>query len=733
MQNPGRLVRPLGRSADWLALGFVVVALSILWYRFHPDPTEGLFGRRSDLVDYYYPITRLAAERLAAGELPLWNPLLCSGIPLLATLQVGVFYPPMWLSVWLPGFEGLYFRVFLETILAGVGMALALRAGGISHVGSSLGGILYVSGCVLGVSFWPPQVSTLLWLPWLLLCIEKLLDSWRWRWWIGLALATALQALSGFPQYAVYSFFLLGPYALGRVLDQREARATKWKTLLAQSGGVAAGLILGVALSGVQLVPTAELVQRSIRSGQLDPGEVLYLPGMSVPDFASNLIDPSEKPVWLDMGGGYLGIAAVVFAAIGLTATLRSPTTWLMVAVGGTALLISDGPGTRAAWLRDLYQWIPLADTFRTPQRLRFLFLAALVLLAARGFDQLGRHDAPRLRLGAAAVAAAIVVLVLGDNAARLRLGMTMALLVPLFAVPGAAYLRSGVKALLALLVVGDLWLATAGWGIYRSFREGTAEHYRTRWLQTQAEPEGGFHRGAVLGFPPRTPIDWLRERSGITCYEPLAPEPWPELSFMLRRTTRGARMEDIDPIAFPAVYDVTSVTEIWKRDGRYRRNLDALPRAYWIERYAVMQHRQILAHIRDATFDFQGSVALEADPGIPSTADPSRVRAARVTHYRPEEVRIAVAPTQASILVLTDTAYPGWTAHVDGEPAPILRANGAFRAVVIPAGAAEVVFAYRPASLRWGAAVSLSAATTIAVVATTGVVRRRSSKKSAE
>ena len=39
----------------------------------------------------------------------------------------------------------------------------------------------------------------------------------------------------------------------------------------------------------------------------------------------------------------------------------------------------------------------------------------------------------------------------------------------------------------------------------------------------------------------------------------------------------------------------------------------------------------------------------------------------------------------------------PGWTARIDGEPAPILRANLLFRALQVPAGESLVVFAFEP------------------------------------
>ncbi len=58
-------------------------------------------------------------------------------------------------------------------------------------------------------------------------------------------------------------------------------------------------------------------------------------------------------------------------------------------------------------------------------------------------------------------------------------------------------------------------------------------------------------------------------------------------------------------------------------------------------------------------------------------------------------------------LLVLTDLHAPGWIAEEAGRRLPILRADGYFRAVALPAGTHRVVFRYRPITFYAGAAVS--------------------------
>ncbi len=69
----------------------------------------------------------------------------------------------------------------------------------------------------------------------------------------------------------------------------------------------------------------------------------------------------------------------------------------------------------------------------------------------------------------------------------------------------------------------------------------------------------------------------------------------------------------------------------------------------------------------------------------------------AKIKSWRPGEIVVEVVAGGPGVLVLHDTYYPGWTATVDGNPAPILRAEVLFRGVEVPAGHHTVVFRFEP------------------------------------
>lgn len=60
--------------------------------------------RNLDLFDvavFYYPQDVFVNERLKAGDLPLWNPRIFCGHPLVASGQSALLYPPKLLAHWL--------------------------------------------------------------------------------------------------------------------------------------------------------------------------------------------------------------------------------------------------------------------------------------------------------------------------------------------------------------------------------------------------------------------------------------------------------------------------------------------------------------------------------------------------------------------------------------------------------------------------------------------------------
>ncbi|MFH1277960.1 MAG: YfhO family protein [Candidatus Eisenbacteria bacterium] len=156
-------------------------------------------------------------------------------------------------------------------------------------------------------------------------------------------------------------------------------------------------------------------------------------------------------------------------------------------------------------------------------------------------------------------------------------------------------------------------------------------------------------------------------------------------------------------------------------------KNEEVLPRAFLRHRYEVVPGREeILARITAPDFDSHGPLLLEEDPGLPqggAAAIPADECV--LVERRGGNAEFLVRSNEPGLLFLSETWYPGWEAEVDGDPAPLFRADYAFRAVPVPAGEHVVSFRYRPRSFRAGVAGSLIAVILWAGIALPGIRRR--------
>ena len=130
-----------------------------------------------------------------------------------------------------------------------------------------------------------------------------------------------------------------------------------------------------------------------------------------------------------------------------------------------------------------------------------------------------------------------------------------------------------------------------------------------------------------------------------------------------------------------------------------------AWPRSYVVSGARVADGLQAYRILGDPSFDPSREVVLAEGREAKSAGGP--VGTSRILELRHDRVRIEADLQQSGHLVLADTYDPGWKATVDGGPAELLRANGAFRALRLDAGRHVVEMVYRPASVIAGAILS--------------------------
>jgi hypothetical protein len=113
-----------------------------------------------------------------------------------------------------------------------------------------------------------------------------------------------------------------------------------------------------------------------------------------------------------------------------------------------------------------------------------------------------------------------------------------------------------------------------------------------------------------------------------------------------------------------------------------------------------------VLRILLDPGFDPRSEVVLEdARPAASVVPGPDEVR---VVSRRLGALAVDARLSAPGVLVVLEAFDSGWRARVDGVQAPVLRANGLFRAVRLPEGRHRVLLTYRSRSAAVGAGLSL-------------------------
>lgn len=407
------------RKASLVLASLIIITLTFTF--FWQILLTNLILSGVDIFLYFYPYKAYTADLLRQGRLPLWNPHLFMGAPLLANSQVGLFYPPNWLLIWLDAPKQVAWSIGLHIALAGIFMLAFTRHGlRLSRFAAMLAALLFAFGGYVGAQVEHiNQLQAAAWLPLLFL----LYDLGQQRqpglfWFFLLALAIALMLLAGHAQTTFIALFGLGLYALWQALFERPPDARSNFSMAQQGSAIpdshparphlhrlrsitaallrylaplALAAIVAAALAAIQLLPTAELSSRSIRSQGLTFRETVSfslrptnLHYSLLPPFNLDLTGPLGQAFseWV----AYIGVSGLILAVLGLLTAFESRLARCFAFISGSGLILSLGTFTGPLYLA-LYKFVPGFNLFRVPARWLLLYAFGAAILAALGLE----------------------------------------------------------------------------------------------------------------------------------------------------------------------------------------------------------------------------------------------------------------------------------------------------------------------------------------------------------
>ena len=381
----------------------------------------------SDLLELNIPRRALAAQAVAQGEMPLWEPRLGSGLPLLAEGQAGIFYPttlPLFLTLPLTAAAN-------YSILAALGAAMLggyfwARTYGFSPGPALVCALAYgLGGAFVFRLKHLNMIQVIAWLPCSLALIRLYWKQWRLPWLLALAAVWSWQFLAGHPHVTYICWLICYLYAAALALEIPAAEADgprqgRWPRFL---GKLLLCTLAVLLLSAVQLLPTLDLVQGSTRASaaawdklQRFPFKLTHLLRMAAPFCQGNPAQGTAAKAIFTEGifwesAPYIGLVPLILAGVGLFRKPRRPA----LAAACLALLClwaALGPQGGLYWI--FWKLCPGFNLFRFPARLLIPFHCFLALLAAGGAQTLAEWLTQKYN--GKVSAAVIAVLLLGTG-----------------------------------------------------------------------------------------------------------------------------------------------------------------------------------------------------------------------------------------------------------------------------------------------------------------------------
>lgn len=748
------------------ALGYVQVPSDVLNWdpvmreAAPPDFTVAHNTLVADLIYQFYVWHTIAAREIrATGRIPLWDPYILAGEPLVANSQPGLFYPVNLLLFFTDPATVATLRDFFNILVAGIFTFLFCRELYVSFRSALLAGIAFAFSGAMMVGPGHAYASSLAWIGFIFWSGERLLNRPRWSASLVLSIGIGLTILGGHPETVLHNLLVASLYFSARTFFLPASSAWKART----GGFFLFSLALGLALAAIQWLPFAALLSNSSvvsRSRSFTPDSMFYsadwlansaaLVTLIYPNFFGNPADGTyfwpfnTLQNYLEQAM-YFGLIPLACAAAAITSvSKKNLTTLILVLLAILCLLVAlRVPGFEAL------NYLPGIDrTNNTRLKWTFSFIASV--LAGIGMDELKDRltvplDRTRLLAGFAIpvmIGLGIAAVILLWKTGAITTGGSIAdsvqrSLLSVFSLQQPRTVVSAFVLLLAaLFIVSSLKRPTWALGmldllVFATFVELVVVDFNfnttvsrdtlfpevsiAKTLQQDhdtfriIETPGLFgpNYPAVYGISMVGGYDlptWkiysdVYLAQGGQSYRQAWSADWPLVDWMNVKYVIGWNELKSDK------YELV----VSQRGYRLYRNKNVLPRAFLVHDWqAAGDAKAALATMTSGSFDFKSKVLLEQPlpPDEANSIDPLPGDASekvRFLRYSNDSVIMHATAQLAGLLVMSDVIAPGWQVWVDDEPKELLRANYAFRAVFFPAGNHTVRMEYHPIEFTVG------------------------------
>ena len=731
---------------------FILFSLTLLFFWYF---IFDIASMSNDGAHLWYPLLSFSIDSIHNRQLPLWNPFDLSGRPCIGDTVYGVFYPLFWPLVFfvkghILSFLAMEYVAIFHVFLTGLFMFLFGRVLNLSICSSLISAIIFMFSGSSYALFDCFPMAHLTWFPFILLFLQKSLDSRDYKYAVFAGVGLGLAGLYFNPQFYLYIVYGIGFYSVYDLWQKKRSGGNKQELFLSVRLFLIF-VIIGLALAAVQIIPTFELALNSPRA-KITWSQSVYnsmhprrLIGFFIPYF---FVEPSrgiEDPGFEEYHM-YIGILPLILSGIGAFLG-KHPKRKFFILLFLISLIYCLGKYAPVQPI--FFHLLPGFDKVRGPTRAIWVCDFALAILSGIGINSLLESQKNELKdridvfckklLKAGVIFLSLAVLAtllwiiwlidadfskIRDLASTRIFGYTYFFLLFFFSALGLLRLflknkikRSLFKALVLLLVTLDLFVIQTQLHSYKRVASNKRYPSVNRVLFLKQDPDLFRVLTDYGDYDRRDPVlknDW---GSFYRLFN-----AWGYAPIILRN------LQDLSVIHNENLLFLLNIKYIITKENSFPgadlvfteddlhtfRLKNYLARIYFVKDYKIIEDRdEALRFISGPEFNPRETIVLNEEPvNIPGDAaieKTSELSSVTIEKYANNFIDVSVVSGSNGFLSFSELYYPGWNSYVDGLKEKIYRANYAFRAVYLKKGLHHVHMVYEPLSFYAGLTITLA------------------------
>ncbi len=723
-QNERNQTKEIKSSYYWyIAIGLFVITTAIFFW-------DHLFGNSflwEDFAEYVYPVQTFAARESANWRIPLWNPFSFAGMPFLADIQVGFFYPLNRILTLFVGSDGtlpvkmLELSLIIHFLIAQISMFALMKYFKVSFWAAIVSAISYSFSFLLVChAIHPMIVIHLSWFPLIFMYYHKANSLSSIKSGVISGLLLGMIMLSGHPQMTLYISLFLGVYFIWSLIIDITQKTINAKNILKYVTASLLPFLIATGLFQIQYLPSSELADLSRRQemtfeaaseGSLEPPQVI---SSVVPKFFGYTDATGESKVAFQLKkknnkgnyepfqyyyywetAYYFGVVALMLGMLGIIGLMKTNRLVAFLAVFSIfALIFAMGSN---GFLYYFFYKLPFFAKLRIPARMAFAIAFGFSVIAGFAIDKLRDFSLKQILMATVFPLLVAFLTAIGalqsffsidensisiiQNYGATALFFVVSTLIIIYLGSKNKLSISFAAVLLALLAFIDLYIAGADFNRSKNdyskqyqLPEQTLGAFRSKY------PNEIFRVNSRIYNPPFMAMKRNQGMvSGIELLEGYNP-------LVLERNVPPLSRDEIHKL-LNVKYEIA--IDSVRMSPYFAERKDRLPRAWLVGSAIVMKEDSVSEFMKGKSVDYSQIAVIEKRPEInlPSEIDTNFTGAAKITHYSPNLIKVETSANKASLLCLSEIYYPLWIAKVDEKEAEIIRANYCLRSIALPSG----------------------------------------------